>query len=67
MRRSIGGQLDPAALARLHFHSLDREHQAAAIRRLAVAGQSDHTISAATGLSVEMVRHILGKLGGSPT
>jgi hypothetical protein len=43
--RSIGGALDTAAMARLHFHALDREQQAQAIRRLAAAGQGDHTIA----------------------
>ncbi len=57
--RSIGGAPDLTALARMHFHSLDREQQAAAIRRLAAADQGDHTIAHATGLSVEMVRRVL--------
>lgn len=56
---SIGGTLDVAALARMHFHALDREEQAAAIRRLAASGQGDHTIAHATGLSVEAVRQLL--------
>jgi hypothetical protein len=60
MRRdSIGGQLDTAALARLHFHALSPAEQASAIRRLAAAGQGEHTIAAETGLSVEHVRRVL--------
>ncbi|MDB6102555.1 MAG: hypothetical protein JWO52_2554 [Gammaproteobacteria bacterium] len=57
MSRSIGGVLDTRALSALigsalvdanrmvHFHTLDRGQQAAAIRRLAAAGYSDHAIS----------------------
>jgi hypothetical protein len=48
----------------LHFRSLDREQQAAAIRRLARLGMSDHGIAAATALSVEMVRRILSEQHG---
>jgi hypothetical protein len=59
--RSIGGALDTAALARMHFHALDREQQAEAIRRLAAAGQGEHTIAHATGLSVEMIRRVLAE------
>jgi hypothetical protein len=57
--RRIGGSLDTAALSRLHFHTLDREQQADAIRRLAADGQGDRTIAQATGLSVEQVRRVL--------
>lgn len=67
---SIGGRLDMAALATLrgydadqqrmrHFLALDHEAQAAAIRRLALTGQSVHVIAAATQLSVEAVRRVL--------
>jgi DNA invertase Pin-like site-specific DNA recombinase len=56
---SIGGTLDTAALSRLHFHRLSQGEQAAAIRRLAAAGQGAHTIAHATGLSVEQVRRVL--------
>lgn len=67
----IGGVLNMAALAALsgthgadecrlrHFHSLTRSAQAEAIRRLQTAGQDEHTIAHATGLSVEMIRAIL--------
>jgi hypothetical protein len=55
----IGGALDLAALSRMHFHSLDHAEQAAAIRRLAALGQSEHTIASATGLSVEAIRQVL--------
>jgi DNA invertase Pin-like site-specific DNA recombinase len=44
-----------------HFAALDREQQAQAIRRLIAAGQSEHTIARATGLSVEMVRRVIGE------
>jgi hypothetical protein len=57
--RSIGGALDLSALSRMHFHSLDHAEQAAAIRRLAALGQSELTIAAATGLSVEAIRQVL--------
>jgi ABC-type phosphate/phosphonate transport system ATPase subunit len=58
-RATVGGTLDMAALARMHFSSLDREEQAAAIRRLAATGMGDHGIADASGLSVEMVRRVL--------
>lgn len=46
---------------RLHyFHQLTRDQQAASIRRLAAEGYADSTISQATGLSVEMVRQVIG-------
>jgi hypothetical protein len=44
-----------------HFELLDRDEQRAAIQRLAISGMSDHAIAAATMLSVEMVRAILGE------
>jgi hypothetical protein len=59
MTRIIGGTLNAAALARLHFNVLDQDAKASAIRRLAASGQTDTTIAAATGLSVEMIRSIL--------
>lgn len=52
----MSGDLDRA---RLHFHALDREQQAQAIRRLAAAGQGDHAIARATSLGVELVRRVL--------
>ena len=58
--RNIGGVLDVKALARMHFHVLDRVQQAQAIRRLAATGQGEHTIAHTTGLSVEMIYRILG-------
>ena len=69
MTRTIGGALNAAALARLHFNVLDQGAKVSAIRRLAASGQSDTTIAAATGLSVEMIRRILtnpDRLGVSP-
>jgi SLT domain-containing protein len=46
---------------RMHFHALDRQQQSEAIQRLAATGQGEHTIAYATGLSVEMVRRVLGE------
>ena len=43
-----------------HFVMLDRDQQAAAIRRLAASGVSDYGIAAATRLSVEFVRTVIG-------
>jgi hypothetical protein len=59
MNRTICGHLDLDRMR--HFHALDREQQAAAIRRLAVTGMSDHGISSATKLSVEFVRRVLAE------
>lgn len=69
-RSHIGGQLSLDALAALagtgadadrmrHFRALDEAQQREAIRRLAAAGQSEHTIARATGLAVEQIRHVL--------
>ena len=44
-----------------HFLLLTREEQHAAIRRLASAGMNEYSIAAATRLSVEMIRRILGE------
>jgi hypothetical protein len=44
-----------------HFHSLSSEQRTEAIRRLALAGWSEHGIAAATQLSVEMVRSVLAE------
>ncbi|MGO9623751.1 MAG: hypothetical protein ACLP2Q_04765 [Steroidobacteraceae bacterium] len=44
-----------------YFRMLDRTEQAQAIHRLAKSGYSPPTIAAATALSVEMVRKILGE------
>lgn len=49
-----------------HFAALDREQQAQAIQRLAATGYGDNTIASATGLSVEMIRRILGESRGKP-
>jgi hypothetical protein len=43
-----------------HFACLGRIQQEQAIRRLAAAGYHDCTIAAATKLSVEMVRRVIG-------
>ncbi len=45
----------------LYFALLDRDEQRAAILRLASAGYSDYGISAATRLSVEFVRGVIGE------
>jgi hypothetical protein len=60
-RSNIGGVLDGAALGRLHFHALSSDEQRAAIRKMADAGDGDHTIASATGLSVEFIRQILAE------
>ena len=61
MPRTIGGALDVSALAKLHFHALDPSEQAKAIQRMRTAGQGEHTIAHATGLSVEFVRQVLSE------
>lgn len=43
-----------------HFTLLSRDDQRAAIQRLARSGMTDYGIAAATALSVEMIRAILG-------
>jgi hypothetical protein len=45
-----------------HFLLLTNEEQRGAIRRLSKSGFSDYGIAAASGLSVEMIRQILGEL-----
>ncbi len=44
-----------------YFQLLSREEQCLAIAKLARQGFSDHGISAATTLSVEQIRKILGE------
>lgn len=44
-----------------YFAMLNRDEQHAAIHRLTASGMSDYGIAAATRLSVEMVRTILGE------
>lgn len=73
-RTSIPGSLDMQSLAALsgthatdesrmrHFHTLTRSAQGEAIRRLAALGQSEHMIARATGLSVEMIRRVMGEV-----
>lgn len=47
---------------RMHYFAmLTHDEQASAIHRLSRSGMSDHGISAATQLSVEMIRKILGE------
>ncbi len=48
-----------------YFLLLTREEQREAIARLARDGMSDSTIAAATRLSVEMIRKILGEIRSS--
>lgn len=45
----------------IYFALLSRDEQHAAIHRLAASGMGDYGIAAATRLSVEMVRTILGE------
>lgn len=48
--------------SRMHyFQLLSHDDQRAAIHKLANSGMSDYTIAAATKLSVEMIRAILGE------
>ena len=49
------------AVEMVHFVELTPDAQHAAIRHLADSGFSDYGIAAATRLSVEMVRKILGE------
>ena len=58
---NIPGRLDLTALSRLNFNVLDRQEQAAAIRRLAATGLTEHDIAYATGLSKEMIDRILAE------
>lgn len=59
MTRSIGGVLDLTALARLHAPKTTEELRVAC-HELRSRGYSDHGVAAATGLSVEAVRRLLG-------
>lgn len=43
----------------LHFLLLSGEEQAAAIRRLAALGWSEHSIGHVTHLSIEQIRRVL--------
>lgn len=58
---TTSGKLMYDQQARDHFALLPHDQQAQAIRRLAAAGQGDHTIARATGLSVEMIRRVLAE------
>lgn len=42
------------------FESLTREQQAIVIRRMIADGVPEYTVAAATRLSIEMVRRIIG-------
>ena len=48
-----------------HFLLLDHDEQVAAIQGLARSGMGDYTIAAATGLSVEAIRRIIGERNGT--
>jgi hypothetical protein len=48
-----------------HFHALDREQQAQAIRRLSSVGLGEHSIAQATGLSIEQVAQVLNEADSS--
>ena len=49
----------PDAARMAHFHALDHDQQAQAIRGLHLTGQSPHTIARTTGLSDEQVQLLL--------
>jgi hypothetical protein len=51
----------PDAARMAHFLALDQGQQRQAIARLALLGQSPHTIARATGLPVEIVQRILAE------
>jgi hypothetical protein len=55
----IDAQSEAARMAA--FHALDYQQQVEAIARLAMTGMTAHDVSHATGLSVEMIRRILGE------
>lgn len=42
------------------FESLTREQQGAVIRRMIADGVPEYTVAAATRLSIEMIRRVLG-------
>lgn len=46
---------------RQHWHTLTREQQADAIRRMHAEGMSDTTIAAATQLTVEFINRVIGQ------
>jgi hypothetical protein len=61
MSRNIGGTIDEAALARLHFGLADQLQQRQVVHRLAATGKDDAAIAALTGLGKDDVRRILGE------
>lgn len=67
-RSTLGGVLGLAALDALSGRDRHRPQDAAtmraAVHELRSRGYSDHTIAAATGLSVEYVRRVLGEPKG---
>jgi hypothetical protein len=48
-------------VARRCFLCLEYQQQLQAVRRLVAVGYTERLIAAATGWSVEMVRHVLGE------
>lgn len=58
-KAAIGGTLDRAALAKLHFLALDPSEQAATLRRLTAAGHSADVLARVTGLDVDAVHRLL--------
>jgi hypothetical protein len=56
-----GGLREHVSRELYHFLLLDRDQQIQAIQRLSKSGMSDHTIAAATRLSVEQVRRLLAE------
>jgi hypothetical protein len=58
----IGGVLDYAALTGKDWHRpATREEMQIAAHEMAARGMTDYAIAAATGLSVEQVRRMLGE------
>lgn len=65
MRQGIGGVLTLEALTALTGRDRHRpqthDEMRVAVREMAARGMSNHTIAAATRLSVEQVRRLLGE------
>lgn len=62
---AIGGALDQAALAKLHFLALDTSDRAATLRRLTAAGHGVQALARVTGLDVDLVRRLLAEPEGT--
>lgn len=65
VKRSIGGALTLDAMAALtgrdRHRPQSRDEMRLAVSEMASRGMTDHTIAAATGLSAETVRRLLGE------